>query len=64
MKAKEIRNMTSEEILTKIGDLRDALFKLKMQKTIGQLDDLFKIRNTRHDIARCYTILAEKEEQK
>jgi large subunit ribosomal protein L29 len=64
MKAKEIRVMTVEEINNRISDLKDQLFKLKMQKSMGQADNLFKIRNTRHDIARCYTILSEKEVKK
>ena len=64
MKSKDIRNMTADEIKNKMADLKDVLFKLKMQKAIGQMDNLFKIKNTRHDLARCYTILAEKEVKK
>ena len=60
MKAKELRSMTIDEIETKVKDLKEKVFKMKMQKSIGQVDNLFKIRNTRHDIARCHTILAEK----
>lgn len=64
MKSKDIRNMTADEIKNKIIDLKDVLFKLKMQKAIGQIDNLFKMKNTRHDIARCHTILVEKEVKK
>ena len=60
MKAKEIRSMTVDEITSKLVELRDKLFKQKIQKSLGQADNPYKIRHTRRDIARMETILAEK----
>lgn len=60
MKAKEIRSMTIEEIDNKVIEFQDKLFKQKIQKSLGQADNLYKIRNTKKDIARFRTILAEK----
>jgi large subunit ribosomal protein L29 len=59
MKPKEIRSMTRVEIETKIGDLQDKLFKQRVQKSLGQSENPYKLRETRRDIARLKTISAE-----
>jgi large subunit ribosomal protein L29 len=63
MKSKEIRSMTIDEIQSKLTELQDKLFKQKIQKTLGQSENPFKIRDTRRDIARLITILAEKRKE-
>lgn len=63
MKSKEIRSMTIDEIDSKLTELQDKLFKQKIQKTLGQSENPFKIRNTRRDIARLITISAEKRKE-
>jgi large subunit ribosomal protein L29 len=60
MKAKEIRSMAIEEIESKLTESQDKLFKQKIQKSLGQAENPYKIRDTRRDIARLKTILAEK----
>jgi large subunit ribosomal protein L29 len=60
MKAKEIRSMTIDEIENKIIESQDKLFKQKFQKALGQSENPYKIKNTRKDIAKMLTILAEK----
>ena len=60
MKAKDIRSMTLEEIQNKINEMKDKLFKQKIQKAIGQADNPYTVSNTRHEIARLHTILTEK----
>ncbi|MCP5050138.1 MAG: 50S ribosomal protein L29 [bacterium] len=60
MKAKEIRSMTEDEIENKISEFEDKLFKQKVQKALGQADNPHKLKETRRDIARLTTILAEK----
>lgn len=60
MKTKEIRSMSEEEIQHKLTEFQDKLFKQRIQKSIGQMDDPYKLRNTRRDIARLITILDEK----
>lgn len=61
MKPKEIRAMTVDEIESKITEFQDKLFKQKVQKALGQTENPFKIRDTRRDIAKLKTILAEKK---
>jgi large subunit ribosomal protein L29 len=60
MKAKEIRSMTVDEIESKITEFQDKLFKQRIQKSLGQAENPFKIKGTRKEIARLKTILAEK----
>ena len=60
MLANEIRNMSVDELLTQEKELKQELFNLKFQKTLGQLQDTAKIRNVKRDIARIKTILTEK----
>lgn len=63
MKTKDIRAMTAAEMETKLVDLKEKLFKQKMQKSMGQTDQAFKVRETRKDIAKIMTILTEKGSQ-
>lgn len=59
MKTKDIRVMAANEIESKLGELRDKLFKQKFQKTLGQAENPYKIRQTKRDIAKYMTILKE-----
>jgi len=60
MKTEDIRSMTESEIKNKIAESQEKLFKQKIQKSLGQAENPHKIRQTRKDIARLITILAEK----
>ena len=57
----EIRVMADEAILDEIEDLKEALFKLRLQQASGQLEDENVIRYTKRDVARCRTVLRERE---
>ena len=59
MKASEFRKMTKEELDEKLVGLKKDLFFLRMHHATNQLDNPLKIRETRHDIARIKTVLAE-----
>ena len=61
MKANEIRNMSIEELQSKLADLKKDLFMLRMQHATTHLDNPTKISATRRDIARVKTILREKQ---
>jgi large subunit ribosomal protein L29 len=63
MKAKEIREMTSQELEQKIQDLKGELFNLRFQLATGQLDNPMRIKQVRKSIARAKTILRERELQ-
>jgi large subunit ribosomal protein L29 len=60
MKATEIRDLNKDEITQKVADLKEALFNLRFQHEIGQLENPKKIGQTKKDIARLRTILNEK----
>ncbi len=61
MKASEIRDLTPEELNTKLGDLKKDLFNLRLQLATNQLDNTNRISEVKHDIARVYTVLREKQ---
>lgn len=63
MKTKDIRTMAVNEIDSKLVELKDKLFKQKFQKTLGQAESPYKIRQTKRDIAKLMTILAEMRSQ-
>ena len=60
MKAKEIREMTSEELNAKLKELKNDLFNLRFQLAINHLDNPHKIKAVKKDIARIMTILHQK----
>ena len=60
MQAKEIRDLTSEEIYQKERELAEELFRLRLRKSTGQLDNPMRLRNLRQDIARLKTIQHER----
>ena len=61
MKAKEIRQMTDQELDTQLLDLKSELFNLRFQLATGQLDNPMRIKVVRKDIARVKTIIRERE---
>jgi large subunit ribosomal protein L29 len=63
VKADKVREMSAEELTAKERELQEQLFKLRFQKSIGQLDNALKIRETRRDIARVKTVLRLKRAQ-
>ena len=60
MTINEIRELSLEELEVKVNELKQELFNLKFQKTLGQLQNTAKIKEVRRDIARMKTILTEK----
>ncbi len=61
MKAEKVREMTGEELVNKERELREQLFKLRLQKATGQLDNVSRLREVRRDIARVATIRRENQ---
>ncbi|HEY5901939.1 MAG TPA: 50S ribosomal protein L29 [Anaerolineales bacterium] len=61
MKTTEIRELSVEQIRTKLSDTREELMKLRFQQVTGQLTDFSRLRILRRDIARMETILHESE---
>ena len=61
MKASEIRELSTEELETKLKDLKAELFNLRFQLAINQLDNPMRISAVKKDIARVKTIIRENE---
>ena len=60
MKAAELRDMDTDSLDAKARELDDQLFRMRIQKSMGQLEAPGKIRNVRRDLARIKTVLKEK----
>jgi large subunit ribosomal protein L29 len=60
MKVHEIRELNVEELRGKVKDLQDQVFRLRIQKAMGQLDASHKVRQLRRELARVKTVLTEK----
>ena len=61
MKASEIRQLTAEELNTKLNDLKAALFNLRFQLAINQLENPMRISAVKKDIARVKTVIRANE---
>ena len=60
MKAAELRDLTPEELGSKERDLADQLFRMRIQKSMGQLEAPEKMRTVRRDRARVKTVIRQK----
>lgn len=63
MKVKEIRELTTEQINAKIKESKEELLNLRFQQATGSLEKPSRIRDLRHTVARCKTVLKEREEE-
>ena len=61
MKPGEFRNMTEEELVQAVQDLKRDLFSLKFQLSTGQLEKTSRLSEVRKDIARALTIQRERQ---
>lgn len=61
MKAKDIRDLSDDELLQKLADAKEELFNLRFQLATGQLDNPLKLREARREIARVQTIQRQRE---
>jgi len=62
VKAKAMRDMSPDEIRTRLQELREELFNLRFRNAMKQLDNPLKIRESRREMARLLTVLREKEQ--
>ena len=61
MKAKELKNLSVEELTRKLDELKKDLFMLRMQHATNQLDNPMRLNAVKKDIARIKTIIREKQ---
>ena len=57
MKIRELKELSADELQVKEVELRDQLFKLRFQKSLGQLENPMKLKSVKKDIARIKTLL-------
>jgi large subunit ribosomal protein L29 len=60
MKAVELRDMDAESLRSREQELDDQLFRMRIQKSMGQLEAPGKMKDLRRDLARIKTILRER----
>ena len=60
MKASDLRSLGDDELGVKERDLTDQLFRMRIQKSMGQLESPDKLRTVRRDLARIKTVLNQK----
>ena len=63
MNIKELKALSTNELETKLGDLKEELFNLRFQHATGQLENPMRIREVKKTYARIKTILTEREAQ-
>jgi large subunit ribosomal protein L29 len=61
MKVTEFRDLGADELEQRAKDMDDQLFRLRIQKSMGQLEAAHKLKALRRDLARVKTVLREKE---
>ena len=60
MKAAELRDLAADELGAKERELTDQIFRMRIQKAMGQLESPEKIRTVRRDLARIKTVQRQK----
>ena len=58
--ADKIRELNNADIESKISDLKQELFQLRLQAAVGKLENTAQLRKVKKDIARAYTVLTER----
>jgi large subunit ribosomal protein L29 len=59
--ATDLRGLLDDELLTRLREAKEELFNLRFQSATGQLDNNRRLKTVKHDIARIYTVMRERE---
>jgi len=59
--AQAVRELTDDELLNKLRELKEELFNLRFQTATGQLESHGRVRAVKKEIARIYTTMRERE---
>jgi large subunit ribosomal protein L29 len=59
--ASELRELSDDDLVARAREAKAELFNLRFQMATGQLDNNRRLRTVRHDIARIYTVMRERE---
>ena len=60
-KAAELSNKSDDEVREQLAHAKDALFKLRFQRAVGQLENHTSIKKTKRDVARVMTEIRARE---
>lgn len=63
MGAKELREMSADDLARKLTELREEIGHLRLKRATSRLENPMKLRQTKRDLARVETILKEKAPQ-
>ena len=59
--ATELRGLLDDELVLRLREAKEELFNLRFQSATGQLDNNKRLQTVKHDIARIYTVMRERE---
>jgi len=59
--ANDMRELGAEDLVLRLRESKEELFNLRFQMATGQMDNNRRLRTVRHDIARIYTVMRERE---
>ena len=59
--ANELRELGTDELVLRLREAKEELFNLRFQSATGQLDNNRRLKTVKHDIARIYTVMRERE---
>ncbi len=59
--ATELRELGQDELVLRLREAKEELFNLRFQMATGQMDNNRRLRTVKHDIARIYTVMRERE---
>ena len=57
----ELRELGQDELVLRLREAKEELFNLRFQMATGQMDNNRRLRTVKHDIARIYTVMRERE---
>jgi large subunit ribosomal protein L29 len=63
MKARELRDLSTDELLDRDKEAREELFNLTFQRATGQLENIMRPRQVKREIARIRTVLRERKDE-
>lgn len=63
MKATEMRDLSYDELVRRLDELKEEQFNLRFQSASGQLEDTNRLRIVRREIARVMTIIGERQRE-
>ena len=60
MKAEEMRDLSTEDLQNKIGELKESIFRMRFKLSLGNTDVVKQLREQRRDLARVKTLLRQR----